>query len=124
MITWYATELLKVDGKVVKKCVCLDKYKKGGTFDSDDPEPGNTCETEFDGEVEYCVYWFESLDIARDFIEGKVTWQETREKVFYKLNNTTMYEFRKREIIPVEGNVKPYECHLVVVDNGKTKDRL
>lgn len=124
MITWYATELLKVDGEVVKKCVCADKYKRGGTFDSDDLEPRNSCQTEFDGEVEYCVYWFESLDIARDFINGKVTWQETREKVFYELNNTTLLEFRKREIIPVDGDIKPYEKHLVIIDNGKTKFRL
>ena len=114
---WYAVESLWVDGKRIKGEV------RGSTV-SDDAYPRNMAKRFFsDNSVVIRTDWFESPEIAEDYNNGKVTVKETYKQIYYRLNRTTMNHQINREIIPVEGDVKPYEYVEEIIDGGE-RDRL
>ena len=58
-------------------------------------------------------------EIAEDYNNGKVTVKETYKQIYYRFNRTTMNHQINREIIPVNGDVKPYEYVEEIIDGGE-----
>lgn len=102
---WFATETVFIDGNLFgSRCI----FKKGDTstvghcYCSHNEEPRNSCTMEFDNRIEIHTDWFESEELAGQFVEGKVTFVHHYDAYYKPALKSTLTKFRKREIVPVD----------------------
>lgn len=103
---WFATETVFIDGNLFgSRCI----FKKGDTSPlghcyckPHDVEPMNRCTLEFDNRIEIRTDWFESEELAEQFVEGKITFIHHYDAYYKPAINSTLTKFRNREIVPVD----------------------
>lgn len=102
---WYATETVFIDGKLFGS-MCLftkgDTSAAGHCYRPHDEEPMNSCKKEFDNRIEIHTDWFESEELAEQFMEGKVTYIHHYDAYYKPAINSTLTKFHNREIVPVD----------------------
>jgi hypothetical protein len=104
-IMWFATETVFIDGKLFgSRCIFIkdDTSPVGHCYCSHDEEPRNSCKIEFDNRIEIHTDWFESEELAEQFVEGKVTYIHHYDAYYKAAIKSTLTRFRRREIAPVD----------------------
>lgn len=102
---WYAVETVFIDGKLFGSRCCFTKGSKGHAghcYQSHDVEPMNSCKREFDDRIEIHTDWFESEELAEQFMEGKVTYIHHYDAYYKPAIRSTLTKFKSREVVPVD----------------------
>lgn len=105
---WYAVETAFIDGKWFGSRCLFDKGSsnlKGHCYSSHNVEPMNQCQKLFDNRIEIHTDWFESEQLAEDFVAGKITYQHTYHTWYNPSIKSTLKQFIKREIISVDEKI-------------------
>lgn len=101
---WYAVQTAFVDGTLLDSKCCFSEDGKGMggiQIASHSEEPVNYCKKEFFGRIEIHTDWFESMELAKAFCEGKITYVH-HYNTYYKASiRSTLQKFSRREIVKV-----------------------
>ena len=93
---WYGVETVFVDGKL------FDSYCVGKSYNNHDEEPMNKTKKECNGRIEIHLDWFETVELAEAFRDGKITYIHHYDSYYKRSINSTLSRFTKREIVQVD----------------------
>lgn len=109
---WYAVMTAFIDGKLLEsRCCFIDENSMVGCqIASHSEQPMNCSVKEFFGRIQINTDWFESIELAKAFSEGKITYIHHYDAYYKASINSTLTQYRSRELVEVceEKGIMPY----------------
>ncbi len=111
---WYAVATAFVDRELLgSKCCFVEDGSniQGIQIASHTEEPHNSCKSEFFDRIEIHTDWFETMELAKAFSEGRITYIQHYDAYYKASIKSTLRHYRSREIVEVceEKGIMPYK---------------
>lgn len=108
---WYAVETVFIDGELFDIHGFDYDKRHGITYAEHDEEPMNKTKRECSDRIEIHTDWFETKELAKGFIDGKITYVHYYDAYYDKSINSTLKKFSKRKIVKVDidNGILPYK---------------
>lgn len=99
---WYAVETTFIDNKLFDIHGFDYDKKYGICYAEHNEEPRNSTKTECNGRIKIRTHWFETKELARDFIDGKITYIHYYDTYYDNNYKKNLRKFSYREIVKVD----------------------